>query len=489
MADQSVNHTALPIRRSLSFYLNGKAVTVEGPCAALPLAVWLRRERGLVGTKIVCNEGDCGACSVLVGRPNADFTALDYQAIDSCIAFIYQLDGCHVVTVEGLSVDESLTPVQTAMVNCHGSQCGFCTPGFVMTMHGMVEQSQPLNACSLRAQLSGNLCRCTGYVQILQAGEAIETAKVARMKAIYPEHEMLSVFKAQSLQPIELALSDDNGDVSKLWLPATFEQAVQYRALDQAATIVSGATDYGVLFNHGRIQPGSILCLSRIQTARQVTVSDSCLVIGALASWSAIEDFTRERLPEYYAILNRFGSPQIRRMGTIGGNLASGSPIADSVPLHMVLGAQLELVSSQGIRLLDIEDFYLDYRRTALRPDELIRTIITPLPQANQRLKLYKISKRRDMDISTVTMAIWAELVDHKIAKAKVIMGGVGATVKRLPAAEQALVGQPWSEAAFRTAGEKAKAAISPWTDVRGSAEYRSLLAENLMVKAYHDLS
>ncbi len=489
MSDPSESKSPLAIRNSLCFYLNGKPITVNGTQTTWSLAAWLRRERGLVGTKVVCNEGDCGACSVLVGRPNADYSRLSYQAIDSCIAFLYQLDGCHVVTVEGLKVEDALSPVQEAMVRCHGSQCGFCTPGFVMTMHGMIEQDRPLDGCSLREQLSGNLCRCTGYVQILEAGQSIEADSVAKMCELYPDATMLPAMKAWSHQTIEIDITHESEHPTKVWLPSRFAQAVQYRAADPTATIVSGATDFGVLFNHGRIQPRSILCLSRVQDAREVLVTDSSLELGAMATWLAIENAVQTVLPEYYAILNRFGSPQIRRMGTIGGNLASGSPIADSVPLHMVLGATLELISVRGSRTVGIEDFYLDYRKTALAPDELIRRIVTPLPGPDEKLKLYKISKRRDMDISTVTMAIWAKLSGDTIVDARLVMGGVGAVVKRLQAAEQFMIGKHWCEATFREAGSIAKQAITPWTDVRGSAEYRSLLAENLTTKAFHDLT
>lgn len=488
MADPSESKTPVAVRKTLCFYLNGKPITVSGPQATWSLAAWLRRDRGLVGTKVVCNEGDCGACSVLLGRPDQSFAQLHYQAIDSCIAFMYQLDGCHVVTVEGLSVDGTLSPVQEALVRCHGSQCGFCTPGFVMTMHGMIEQGRRFDGCSLREQLSGNLCRCTGYVQILEAGEAIEATGVAKIRELYPEAIMLESMRQWSPQPVEIAIENDS-QASRICLPSDFEQAVGYRAADPTATIVSGATDFGVLLNHGRIQPRSILCLSRVLDAREIAVTETSLELGALATWSAIEDAVQSPLPDYYAILNRFGSPQIRRMGTIGGNLASGSPIADSVPLHMALGATLDLVSVRGSRTIRIDDFYLDYRKTALAPDELIRRVVTPLPRSDEKLKLYKISKRRDMDISTVTMAVWAKLSGDTISDARLVLGGVGAVVKRIEAAELFLRGKRWCETTFREAGVIARNTITPWTDVRGSAEYRSLLAENLTMKAFHDLS
>jgi xanthine dehydrogenase small subunit len=495
MQPSSANTLPLPQSRDhLVVFLNGERHAVASSDTGLTLAEWLRLRLGKVGTKIVCNEGDCGACSVLLGSlspsTNAEVAAtrppssIEYCAIDSCIAFMFQLDGKHIVTVEGLGLDGMLSPVQEAMVKCHGSQCGFCTPGFVTTMHGLIESGDPLSDESLRYGLSGNLCRCTGYVQILEAGKSIDARSVAKIGELYPDIALGEAI--QNLQSVDVHVR--SGDHT-IYLPRTLEQALEFRASHPTATIVSGATDYGVLHNHGGVAANDVLCLTHLEELQEIGLVDDMLSIGALARWIDVEASVRTLLPEYYEILTRFGSPQIRQMGTIGGNLASGSPIADSVPLHLVLDAELELASNQGVRRVPLRDFYLGYRKTALRDDELIIRVLTPIPQADERLKLYKISKRRDMDISTLTFAIWIKLANDLIQDARVVLGGVGPTVMRIKKTELALRGKPWSEETFRVAGKVARSEVTPWSDVRGSADYRATLTENLLVKSYFELS
>ena len=471
-------------RDHLVIYLNGKRVVIASDDAALTLAEFLRSRQAKLGTKIVCNEGDCGACSVLVGKPSAIGTSLDYVAIDSCIAFLFQLDRTHVVTVEGLTTNGKLTPVQDAMIRCHGSQCGFCTPGFVTTMHAMVESNQTLDDASLRYGLSGNLCRCTGYTQILQAGTSIDSSSVPKLSVRYPDEPILRDFASLGPDPVCIATN-----TRTIFVPRTVSQAIDIRASHPQATIISGATDYGVSHNHGRTATTDLLCLSSINGLRDIYVRDNTLVIGAMASWIDIEHAVKSLLPEYHQILTRFGSPQIRQMGTIGGNLASGSPIADSVPLHIVLASELELISSRGTRRVSLQDFYLGYRKTMLRDDELIAYVHTPLPRDDEHIKLYKISKRRDMDISTLTFGIWLKRSGGTIQDVRLALGGVGPTVMRIDKAEAALRGKPWTETTFQAAGRIAREQITPWTDVRGSADYRLALTENLLVKSFLETS
>jgi xanthine dehydrogenase small subunit len=467
-------------RDHIVFYLNGNRLAVRGSDCFLTLGDLLRNRLRKTGTKIVCNEGDCGACSVLVGRPDESFSRLEYDAIDSCIAFVSQLDRTHVVTVEGLSKNCDVSPIQEAMVNCHGSQCGFCTPGFVTTLHGMVECSQPLDERSLRYGLSGNLCRCTGYSQIIEAGQSVVAAEVPRISSIYAAEPMLADFGGLGDKPVVVQTESRT-----LVLPQTLRQAIEFRSQLPDAVIISGGTDYGVLHNHGRTRESDVICLTSVNEGRVIEVKDGELVIGALATWDEIELAVETLLPTYHDILTRFGSPQIRKMGTIGGNLASGSPIADSVPLHLVLNSELTLASMRGTRRIPLRDFYLGYRKTLLEPDELITSVLTPLPQAGEQVKLYKISKRRDMDISTLTFAIWIKAASQTIEDCRIAVGGVGPTVTRLVKAEGMLRDQSWSEAAFRAAGRVAKSEVTPWTDVRGSADYRLQLTENLLIKFF----
>lgn len=513
-------------RSEIIFYLNGSRQSAAGDALQLTLADWLRRDRRLVGTKVMCNEGDCGACSVLIGRPDAtDSNRLQYRAVDACIALLFQLDRCHVVTVEGLTTPHistrhvphnELTAIQRAMVDCHGSQCGFCTPGFIMAMHAMVAANQPLNDDTMRYGLSGNLCRCTGYVQILAAGRRAaeeisdKSSQDSRLGDRFDEPAMIADFHSLGRLPIQTA-----GQYQTL-IPQTIAQACQFRAAHRTATCVAGGTDYGVLRNHHRLSAGDVIYLGQIDLKHPTTqpiessessngspdndqnaVQTDCgfqeiriqaksLTIGAGATWTAIERAVAGTVPEYHHLLTRFGSPQVRNMGTIGGNLASGSPIADAVPFHLVLDTVLELASIRGLRLVRLEDFYQGYRDTILEPDELIVRIHTRLPTKNERLRLFKVSKRRDMDISTVTFAMLANIADDTIVEAKVAVGGVGPQVMRIAPAEAFMRGKSWTLETLRAAGRIVRENVTPRTDVRGGADYRCQLAENLMVKSYY---
>ncbi len=471
------------MRDQIVLFINGERHQLYYDDARITLADFLRRRKGLFGTKVVCNEGDCGACSVLVGRPDGDQQRLVYRTIDSCIVFLYQLDCTHVVTVEGLRCGEDLTPIQESMVQCHGSQCGFCTPGIVVAMHGMVESGGTLDDDSLRYGLSGNLCRCTGYQQIFDAGRAVEVESVHRMKDLYPSDPLLRDFKAFENEPIMIV-----GEHS-IYIPRTIDQACEFRASHPHAVVVSGATDVGVIHNHRRLPNCDHLCLINVEDFDQIEVQDDVLSVGGGATWTQIEDAVQDLFPPYYEIITRFGSPQIRNSGTLAGNLATGSPIADAIPFHLVMNSDIHLVSIRGERVVSLNDFYTGYRQNVMADDELIVRTTTPLLVANEKLALYKISKRRDMDISTLTFALWIQSTGDIIQQARLAIGGVGPTVLRITAAEEYLVGQNFSIETFQQAGSIAKDQIAPWSDVRGSADFRFRLAENLLVKSYHEFS
>lgn len=503
------------MRDHLVFYLNGRRRNAAGPEALATVTDYLRASLRQVGTKVVCAEGDCGACSVLIGRPSDDGQRLNYQTIDACIAFVYQLDRTHLVTVEGLKHhDQTLTPVQTAMVEGHGSQCGFCTPGFVVTMHGLLEPGgcaacpaahadyasngrdltdrvdERLTDDQLRYGLSGNLCRCTGYQQIIDAGKAIDPATVARMNERYPASPMLEDF-AEIGEASVLIEAEIHGQSRQVFLPSDQREAVAFRAAHPGCTVSSGTTDLGVQHNHGRPAPDVLLSLTHAADLGRVAIEDGVLVTGAAATWTRIENAVRDIVPEYQQVLTRFGSPQVRNAGTIGGNLANASPIADSIPFHLVMDADLDLASPRGTRNVNLNDFYLGYKQLDMAEDELLTAVRTPLPTPDQRLKLYKVSKRRDMDISTFTAAVLITLNDagDRLLQARVAYGGVAATVLRLPQTESFLTGRPFTEATMREAGGIARTEITPLSDVRGSADFRLQLAANILVKCYHDLN
>jgi xanthine dehydrogenase small subunit len=463
-------------------YINGVRHEVRGSDARRSLSDYLRRQLGLVGTKIVCSEGDCGACSVLLGRRSED--GIYYQAVDACIVFLFQLDLTHIVTIEGLAKSGGLSAIQQAMVDCNGSQCGFCTPGFVMTMTGMAENGCTASSDSLKYGLTGNLCRCTGYMAIIEAGMAASTAEQRRIGEIFPPIPMLADFEVYADEAVEV--TDSSG--KSIFSPVRCEEALAYRSDNLQALIVSGATDIGVRVNKGFQLPDKVLALNKLTELTEIKLLDGKLVIGARASWTAVEAAYRDLVPRFHRILNVFGSPQIRNMGTIGGNIINASPIADSLPFLHVMDAELVLESkSQGIRTVSINEFYHGYKKFDLRPTELLTSIHVPLPEATDLLGLYKVSRRRDLDISSFTAAIRLRIDDNTISFARVTFGGVGPLVLRARDTESFLLGRSFSEATLREAGDLAAAEVAPISDVRGSADYRLRLARNVLLKFFFE--
>jgi xanthine dehydrogenase small subunit len=455
------------MRDHVRFFLNGQQHIVRGDAAFITLAEYLRLNCGLPGTKIVCAEGDCGACTVLVERSG------ELLPVDACIQFIFQLDGARVTTVEGLAANGDLQPVQQAMVDFHGSQCGYCTPGFVMALAGWAA-----NGCTAdqRISLTGNLCRCTGYVTILEAAERIRSNRAATncvrgRKLAEPDHEPLEIHGANRV----------------FFAPTELTYAIAFKAYNPEAVIVAGATELGVWRNKRGIEPASMLSLARIAELNAVDSTADSVSFGANVTWSQVESTLRERLPQFRRIVERFGSPQIRNMATLAGNIANGSPIADSLPLLMVMDAQLEIVGPRGSRTRSINGFYTGYKKMDLRRDELIARVVLPLPKVGEKLRLYKVSRRTDLDIATFGAAIRLRIQGETIQSAAIAYAGVAPMVVRLPATEAMLAGKPFDQNTLIEAGRRARAEVTPITDVRGSADFRLQLCENVLRKFYHD--
>ena len=475
------------MRDYLLVYINGRRYTVHGVDCWLTLSDFLRRRLGLVGTKIVCSEGDCGSCTVLVGTPVGN--QLRYRSIDSCIALMFQLDGRHVVTVEGLGEPEELTPIQQSLVGCHASQCGFCTPGFVMSMTGLLQASGALTENDWRTELTGNLCRCTGYVSIFEAGQKLNGAGLQPLNDRYPPSAMLSEFAATSQMSIEVQ-TNVFGQSAHLFSPTSICDAARFLEQNPTAKVVAGATDVGVQVNKGVIAPAVVLDLNRIKELETVDLEHcpdgAMLVAGARATWRDVETICRDEVPELARIISVFGSPQIRHMGTIGGNIINASPIADSLPFLFVLEAEFELCNAHGSRVVPITEFYRGYKQLDLRPGELLTRIRVALPSASQILRLYKVSRRHDLDIASFTAAILLQLDGDQIADARVALGAVGPTVLRAGKTEAFLRGNTFDEATMRAAGEVAVREIAPISDVRGAADYRYQLTRNVLLKFFH---
>ncbi|HEX6086694.1 MAG TPA: FAD binding domain-containing protein [Thermoanaerobaculia bacterium] len=449
------------MRDTVLVHINGVAHRVGGDAAFETVARFLRERVRATGTKIVCEEGDCGACTVLVGRREGEI--LRYRAVNACIQFMFQMDGAHVVTVEGLG----MTPVQEAMVRCHGAQCGYCTPGFVMALAGMFEDGQ----CDARKALTGNLCRCTGYESIINAAK--QTENQPKVEELYPGTPILAAVSEVERHPVR---------IGNFFKPVTLEDAIAFK--NEKTVIVQGSTDFGVWRTKRNFVPESILSLDGIEGLGGIQVENGMLAVGGRVSLAQFEEVVKDLVPAMATIMDRFGSPQIKNAGTLAGNIANASPIADTLPFLFVTDARVEL---NGRRVVPIREFYLGYKKLDLRPDEIITRILIPLPQDGDTLRLYKISKRSHLDISSFTAAMLMKRTDGRIDSMRLAYGGVGPVVLRLKKTEEFLAGKPVSRDTFAEAGEIAREEIAPISDVRGAREYRLQLAENILTKFYYD--
>jgi xanthine dehydrogenase small subunit len=470
------------MRDYLLLYVNGQRFEIRGERAFLSLTEFLRDDLLLTGTKVVCAEGDCGACTVLVGRP--DGNSLRFETVDACIQFLYQLDGKHIVTVEGLpATPHALHPVQEAMVRCHGSQCGYCTPGFVMALVGLCERREAYDEGALRLALTGNLCRCTGYIPILEAARTLDPQALPALPEQYSEPSMVDDLRQHAGTSVLIHTAGPR----TFFAPRRLDEAVEFKARHPDAVIVSGGTELGVLHNKKGFEPTTLLTLAHISGMSEIRHTGDSVVIGANVTWTQVEAFAKEALPEFHKIIVRFGSPQIRNVATLVGNIAHGSPIADALPLLCVMDAELELLGRAGPRRVKINGFYKGYKVKDLAADEIITRVLLPMPAADELLKLYKVSRRQDLDIATLGAAIRVRRAGAVITRAYVALSGVAPTVVRLPATEAFLQGKRLTEATFREAGRLARGEIQPIADVRGSRDFRLLLAENIMLKFYFD--
>ena len=465
----------LPMRDEVVFFLNGAEHRVGGNAAFQTVSRYLRYDQRATGTKIVCEEGDCGACTVLIAR--AEGHGLRYRPVNSCIQFLFQIDGAHVVTVEGLTKN-GLTPLQESMVRCHGAQCGYCTPGFIMAMADLYERPRAsgLGPGDVRDALTGNLCRCTGYEPIIKA--ALEVEGQPRVDELYPP------------APIVRALSNAGPvRIDNFFKPATLEEAIEFKASHPKCVIVQGATDFGVWCNKRGFVPEAVLSLDGIAGLDELRIEGNELLAGGRTTLAAIEEMVADRLPELAKILDRFGSPQIKNAGTLAGNIANASPIADTLPFLYVTEATLELTGRRGVRTAPIQKFYRGYKTLDLGADEIITRIRIPLPARGDTLRLYKVSKRSHLDISSFTAAMLMRRGGDRIESIRIAFGGVGPVVLRLPKTEQLLVGRAFALEVFEEAEPIAREEITPISDVRGSRDYRLQLAGNILRKFYYDAS
>lgn len=442
---------------------------------------WLRGPARLTGTKEGCAEGDCGACSVLVGDPSAEEPdpgrSIHYHAANSCILAMGQIDGRALVTVEGLK-GEQLHPVQEALAENGSSQCGFCTPGIVISIAGLAAGNAVAGDQEIHDALAGNLCRCTGYRPIVEAarkvigagGASINGPAVAAFAKIEPRRSV-SVAGATFEQP------------------ATLNELLQLRKDRPRALLLGGGTDLGVALADYHADWDEVISLARVNELRAIRETDNHLSFGAAVTWEEVLDRVAPIYPSFATLIRRFGSTQIRSMGTIGGNIGTASPIGDGPPALIALGAEIELASLSGHRFLPLEDFFLDYRKTELRPDEVIASVSIPKSREGQDFRVYKISKRYDQDISTVCAAFSIVREEGQVRSARIAFGGMSATPRRSLQAEGALVGSSFDRRAMAACAAAIGTEFKPLTDWRGSADYRLQVAANLAERFWRDVA
>ena len=467
---------------ALRLIRRGRVVTCHGVAPDRTLLQLLREDLHCTAVKEGCASGDCGACTVTVAERTPE-GALRYRAVNSCIRLAHSVDGQAVWTAEDIAAaDGTLHPAQRALVECHGSQCGFCTPGFVMSLFTLHRQrgGDAVTRDDALHALSGNLCRCTGYRPILDAAQTMHH---------WPEPAVDEAALLQQMELLAQAAPASEADLAQIFYlqPTTLAELLALRATQPTALLAAGTTDVGLWITKQLQQRPQIIDVTRVAELRELQRTASALVIGAAVTLNdAFAALAAER-PALAPFFDRFAGLPVRESGTLGGNVANGSPIGDSMPLLIALGATLRLASTRGERTLPIEDFYLAYRKTALAPDEVLVAITVPHPAPGEWLRVDKVSKRLEDDISAVCLAVALQVQDGRIASARIGAGGVAAVPARATKTEAVFAGQPCAEATFEQAAQSLMAEFQPLSDMRASADYRRTLLGNLLRRAWQD--
>jgi xanthine dehydrogenase small subunit len=476
-------------RNKIITTLNSKRIEIDGENAFMTLANYIRGNESLTGTKVVCAEGDCGACTVLLARNTGSDGKLNFKAVNSCIIPLYLIDGAQVVTVEGLKKEgKELHPVQEAMVENYGAQCGYCTPGFICAMAELAEvaksENEGITEKKAKNYLTGNLCRCTGYKPIIEAAMKIDLNKMELLKDRFHNSKWLLEMKKINNTPLLMTFNQ-----SIVFLPVTLDQALKAKSENQDLKLVGGSTDIGVTINKGKMITPKVMALYHVEELKVITHDSSFVTVGATATLFELERYIEKLIPELSDLLHIFASPQIKNQGTLVGNIVNGSPIADTIPFLMASDSEVVLKSVKGQRVVLLKDFYLGYKMLDMNPSEIVMAIKIPRLKPNEIIRLYKVSMRKDLDISAVTFAGIIEFDLDKIKNARFAIGGVAATVLRLNDIEKNTLGMNFERETFEKITKLIPTMISPITDLRASKEYRMKLAQNLFLKFYDEIN
>jgi len=465
----------------IKFVHDDQIVEVKNPDPNETLLNYIRTNLKKTGTKEGCAEGGCGACTVVLGELKNN--EINYKAINSCITFLPTLQGKQLILVEDLtSKDGSLHPVQEAMVNCHGSQCGFCTPGFVMALFSMFKKHSKFNEDVIKDSIAGNLCRCTGYQPIIKAAKSLKHKNKADHFS-KNEKKIINLLKKISNKSIKIYQKD-----KKYFAPRYVLELKKILKKNINADFLSGGTDLSLGVTKERKDINSIIYMNSIRELNYIKNNNEYIDVGASTPLIDLEIYIKKYYPDFTKILKRYGSPQIRNVGTVAGNIATASPIGDCLPLLLSLNAKVVLQDLKKTKVLSLDSFFINYRKTKLKKGQFIHSIRIPLFK-NNIFKAYKVSKRFDDDISSICAAFNLEIVKNKIQSVRIAYGGMAEIPKRAVFSEKILLNALFTEETIHKAKEALEKDFKPISDMRASRKYRMEVAKNLLHKCFLEIT